>query len=363
MKEIFTNQILDFFGKINQEIFKLIWDSQRKMLQNIRKDYLMQPYVDKKSSIELQLYNQELIINQLRIYAEEISSIKKIRFIKSRMMNVKPEVSKKSKTYWKEEINFKSKVIMTKIKMNWYKASLKSRRNCLREAAEQAVYCHDNEQQALYNIINETKEIPKNKMNFAESLMEFQKIIDSIRKDYHLKFIPRTNDLLKIWYNTLDYVTGKKARDEEVGHAKLIQIEYKRRDKMEYTNSLNKFNAKSDEDQQKENQRLILLWDIKEIQRTIEKWKVYEIVKSELSDIDEKLQDQEMMDDSYKRKIDQVFKEVKGDPQLRLNGLVFDLEYLKVPEILRRIKGERKELRARRWEEYFDDDPLGPVGT
>jgi hypothetical protein len=70
-----------------------------------------------------------------------------------------------------------------------------------------------------------------------------------------------------------------------------------------------------------------------------------------------------MMDDSYKRKIDRVFKEVKGDTQLRLNGLIFDLEYLKVPEILRRIKGERKELRARRWEEYFDDDPLGPGGT
>jgi hypothetical protein len=45
-----------------------------------------------------------------------------------------------------------------------------------------------------------------------------------------------------------------------------------------------------------------------------------------------------------------------------LNGLTFDLEYFKVPEIIRRIKSERKELRSRRWDEYFDD-PLDPGGT
>jgi hypothetical protein len=165
------------------------------------------------------------------------------------MMNIKPEVPKNSKTYWKEEINFKCKIMMTKLKMNWYKASLKSRRNCLREAAEQEIYCHYNEQQAFFNIINETKEIPKNKMNFAECLKKFQKIVISMRKDYNMKYIPRTNDLLRIWYNTLDYVTGKQARDDEVWQAKLIQVEYKRRDKTEYTYRLNKFNAKSDEDQ------------------------------------------------------------------------------------------------------------------
>jgi hypothetical protein len=50
---------------------------------------------------------------------------------------------------------------------------------------------------------------------------------------------------------------------------------------------------------------------------------------------------------------------MKIDKLVEKNGLVFDLDYIKVPEINRRTKSERKEQRRNRWLEYMEDDLFG----
>jgi hypothetical protein len=77
IEELLAYKNLDFFGDTNKEIMMLIGNSQMKMLKNIQEKFIVQEYKSYKKSIEVQLYNQGLIINQFMMFTEEIKKTRK----------------------------------------------------------------------------------------------------------------------------------------------------------------------------------------------------------------------------------------------------------------------------------------------
>jgi hypothetical protein len=82
-EELFNpRDCLYFFGKTNFELMLLILELQTKLLKNLKENVIIQSSRNFDIGMKTQLFNQELILNLLGEYAEEINILKKVKIIK-----------------------------------------------------------------------------------------------------------------------------------------------------------------------------------------------------------------------------------------------------------------------------------------